>query len=181
MKKLIIALLLVFILTPAAEANPVDEAVKELVDNTNKGCLSSTMTVITRTGDTENIFKYVALMPNSEVRQDIQLGLLSSQAITQSLKFAVGRTRPRTGQDQLKPFSGHKSFPSGHATGAFAIATAIAENYPDYKIYAYGWATLVAVSRMYEDAHYFTDIVAGSAIGHYTTKYAMNLSFEWRF
>ena len=52
--------------------------------------------------------------------------------IRTSLKYAVGRVRPNTAANafQFKPFSNNQSFPSGHASQAFAVATAIAENYP---------------------------------------------------
>ena len=49
-----------------------------------------------------------------------------------SMKYAIGRVRPNTATRtfEFKPFSNNQSFPSGHASQAFAVATAIAENYP---------------------------------------------------
>lgn len=56
------------------------------------------------------------------------------------------------------------SFPSNHATGAFAVAIAILAK--DRKL---GWglmvlAILIAISRIFVGVHYPTDVLAGAAI-----------------
>jgi membrane-associated phospholipid phosphatase len=95
--------------------------------------------------------------------------LIASGLITPSLKFVVGRERPNTTSATFKfrPFSGNYSFPSGHATQAFAVATAVAENYPTWWVegLAYGSAALVGYARIEQNAHYASDVVAGSLIG----------------
>ena len=86
-----------------------------------------------------------------------------------SVKYAVGRERPSTTSRTFKfrPFSGNQAFPSGHAAQAFAVATAIAENYPTWWVQTlcYGGAGLVAFARVEQDAHYTSDVVAGSLLG----------------
>ncbi|MFW6269745.1 MAG: phosphatase PAP2 family protein, partial [Bacillota bacterium] len=72
-----------------------------------------------------------------------------------------------------------KSFPSGHATGSFATATVLANHYPELGKFAYTWASLVAISRMYEDAHWFSDVVVGSAIGYFTARQTLGLRLTW--
>ena len=44
-----------------------------------------------------------------------------------SVKYAVGRVRPNTATRtfEFKPFSNNQSFPSGYASQAFAVATAM--------------------------------------------------------
>jgi hypothetical protein len=42
----------------------------------------------------------------------------------------TGAVLTATNAFQFKPFSNNQSFPSGHSSQAFAVATAIAENYP---------------------------------------------------
>jgi undecaprenyl-diphosphatase len=81
----------------------------------------------------------------------------------------------------LKPLVGRTalgflSFPSGHATGTFALATVItvllagASRLPRAVrlatvIIAYGVAAAVAVAMIALGFHYFTDAVAGAAVG----------------
>lgn len=118
-------------------------------------------------------------------------GLHSAQAIafggatTNVLKFMVGRARPRevAGRDAFafRPWRGisdYASFPSGHTTAAFAAASAVsaelscstfAQSHRRIGRVApfllYGVATLVGVSRMYHDAHWASDVIAGAGIG----------------
>ena len=77
---------------------------------------------------------------------------------TELLKLAVGRERPN-GQDE-------KSFPSGH-TSKLALA-AVAERHYGWKlgIPAYLVAGLVGASRIQQDKHYLSDVVAGAALGY---------------
>ena len=94
---------------------------------------------------------------------------IAAGLITPSLKFIVGRERPSTttATFRFKPFSGNYSFPSGHATQAFAVATAVAENYPIWWVegLAYGSATLIGYARIEQNAHYASDVVGGALIG----------------
>jgi hypothetical protein len=86
-----------------------------------------------------------------------------------SLKYVVGRVRPNaaTSTFEFKPFSGNQSFLSGHASQAFAVATAIAENYPSWWVQTlcYGGAGLVGYARIEQSAHYTSDVVAGALLG----------------
>ena len=89
------------------------------------------------------------------------------------VKHRVDRTRPRSApsQDDQKPKPGRNtskeetSFPSGHSAGAVAVASAFAEEYPEYKLPALTAAGLVAVAQIPRCAHYPTDVGAGVAIG----------------
>jgi undecaprenyl-diphosphatase len=81
----------------------------------------------------------------------------------------------------LKPLVGRTalgflSFPSGHATGTFALATAITvllAGAPRVSravrlaapVIAYGVASVVAAAMIALGFHYFTDAVAGAAVG----------------
>ncbi|MGE5361385.1 MAG: phosphatase PAP2 family protein [Bacteroidales bacterium] len=78
---------------------------------------------------------------------------------TFALKKAVGRERP-SGAD-------HNSFPSGHASNAFALA-AVAERHYGWKVgvVAYGLAGAIGLSRLRHNAHYLSDVVAGATLGH---------------
>lgn len=61
----------------------------------------------------------------------------------------------------------HNSFPSGHATQAFAVfmALAFASRSPFLKVLFFFTACLTAFSRVYISQHWLNDIVAGSSIG----------------
>jgi hypothetical protein len=86
-----------------------------------------------------------------------------------SVKYAVGRVRPNSATHtfEFKPFSGNQSFPSGHTSQAFAVATAIAENYPTWWVetLCYGGAGLVGYARIEQNAHFTSDVVAGALLG----------------
>lgn len=86
--------------------------------------------------------------------------VFASKAITPAIKQLTGRDRPnREDRD---------SFPSNHATQAFAVASVIASHYDDrpwVRWVAYGIATGVGVSRVYHEAHWTSDVIAGAGIG----------------
>ncbi|MBW8327432.1 MAG: phosphatase PAP2 family protein [Prolixibacteraceae bacterium] len=92
--------------------------------------------------------------------------------ITRIPKNLAGRERPDNWQGYgpytfKGPFHG-VSFPSGHTTASFAVASVIANQYRDHKwvpITAYSVATLAGLSRIYDNKHWLTDVVAGAAIG----------------
>ena len=89
-----------------------------------------------------------------------------SSMVTKIGKKAFRRERPNGSDNQ--------SFPSGHATNAFAIATAISSDYgdqhPSVPIIAYTLATSVAFARVNDKVHFPADVVAGALIGRAVAK-----------
>jgi len=68
------------------------------------------------------------------------------------------------------PFSGtiNSSFPSGHSTNIFAVATVVATSYSKtiwVPVLCYTLAGLTAASRVYQNDHWFSDVFVGSALG----------------
>jgi membrane-associated phospholipid phosphatase len=66
------------------------------------------------------------------------------------------------------------SFPSGHATGAFSVATVVAVRYRKHRWVpwaAYGMATAISLSRITSSAHFPSDVFLGSALGYAITRY----------
>ncbi|OGU17086.1 MAG: hypothetical protein A2076_10370 [Geobacteraceae bacterium GWC2_53_11] len=104
--------------------------------------------------------------------------LALSGAFTWGIKVAAGRPRPYTGESSstwngpsLK--TGNTSFPSGHTTAAFSIASVIAEEYganPCVPPIAYGLATLTGMARIYDNKHWASDTFFGGAIGYFVGK-----------
>lgn len=96
--------------------------------------------------------------------------LLASGIATPVLKFAVGRARPNAdlGDHYFTPFStSNQSFPSGHTTQAFAVASVIAahDSHLWVKIVAYGIAGTVGLARIEQNAHWTSDVLAGAILG----------------
>jgi len=82
---------------------------------------------------------------------------LLSVAVTQGMKFAARRTRP-DGEA--------RSFPSGHASAAFATAAVLHEHFGRRAaIPAYIVATYTSASRLQANSHYASDVIVGAAIG----------------
>jgi membrane-associated phospholipid phosphatase len=71
------------------------------------------------------------------------------------------------------PFKG-SSFPSGHAAGAFAVATVVATRYHTHRWVpwaVYGFATAISFSRVTSSSHFPSDVFLGAALGYAITRY----------
>jgi len=90
------------------------------------------------------------------------------------LKQSFGRARPFEGEGthHFDPFSGHDSFPSGHSTNAWAIATAISAHSDGwvFPTIAYTLASNVSIARLNSNVHFPSDVVAGALIGRAVAK-----------
>jgi undecaprenyl-diphosphatase len=85
------------------------------------------------------------------------------------VKRWIGRVRPSVqGPFGYEPFSwrpDYASFPSGHATTAFAALVGIGFLLPRARPALWVYALLIAASRIIVDAHYPSDVIAGAAFG----------------
>lgn len=95
---------------------------------------------------------------------------------TFALKFSTGRVRPQSAQNSREwsgPNLDDVSFPSGHTSSAFAIATVLASEYknnPWVPPIAYGLATLTGLSRLNDNKHWASDVFLGGALGYFISK-----------
>jgi len=119
--------------------------------------------------------------------------MATSSLVVSVLKPAFGRHRPDWIAD-VTARSDEKSFPSGHTTAAFVVATYAAlylhgrvfdaDSSPWAEGAAYGGlflgASLVAGERIYHARHHLSDVLAGAAIGS-ATSYAMFRFQDHRF
>ncbi len=91
--------------------------------------------------------------------EEMALASIYSGLVSNLLKVIVREGRPNNGADK-------KSFPSGHATTAFAFAGIVGAEHPIYiAIPAYIIAVNTAYSRMNDNKHYLHDVVGGATIG----------------
>ena len=105
-------------------------------------------------------------------------------AFTLLIKGITGRHRPN--QDVPAdpalwegPFHSfdYISFPSGHTAVVFSAATMLSSYYHEktwVAITSYSLASLVGVSRIYDDKHWATDVLTGAALGFAIGKLVYN-------
>lgn len=107
----------------------------------------------------------------NNVRDEAFIYLLSNAMMgvtVQSLKAATRIQRP----------DGHgtNAFPSGHTATAFVSAEFLFQEYKNesiwYGIAGYSMATATAYLRMYNNKHWFRDLLPGAGIGMLSTKVA---------
>ena len=102
-------------------------------------------------------------------RDAVEASILSGFLTNVVFKTTFGRERPyqSDGATVFKPFSSNASFPSGHATEAFTVASVIAMRSDGWVVptVSYTVASLVAVSRVYQQAHFPSDVLAGAVFG----------------
>lgn len=104
--------------------------------------------------------------------------LISSATATgflqQLTKSLTGRARPETGlgSSHFRPFgggSGFRSFPSGHAVLTFTAAHSVAKQFDNAWIKAgiYTLGVIPGLTRIYEDAHWASDVVLSWALSYF--------------
>lgn len=109
--------------------------------------------------------------------------MAQSFLVEQALKGLTGRQRPYVA-DGIDRWSGpeaffkrydkanhglYDSFPSGHSTWAFSLATVVALQYRHtawVPVLAYTIAAGVGLTRVTMDRHWMSDVVVGAVIGH---------------
>ncbi|HMI01906.1 MAG TPA: phosphatase PAP2 family protein [Pedobacter sp.] len=94
------------------------------------------------------------------------MSVVISQASVGGVKSLTHRIRPNGASDD--------SFPSAHTSFAFMSAEFLYQEYKDqsvwYGIAGYAVATGTGVLRLYNNAHWVSDVVAGAGIGILSTK-----------
>ena len=99
------------------------------------------------------------------------LGTLTLWLVVELVKFGVRRSRPfvRLTQTRIVGFRARgRSFPSGHTSQAFFMATLMIQHFHVSAwagVLLYAVALLVGITRMYVGAHYPRDVLAGAILG----------------
>lgn len=109
--------------------------------------------------------------------QKLLLSVICSSILCHIIKVSVCRVRPfliikdlyieKIGIDKY-------SFPSGHTTAAFSIATSFCFLHPHFSVLYISLAVIVGFSRLYLGVHYITDVFIGMLIGT-VTSYILNV------
>lgn len=90
---------------------------------------------------------------------DVAQAAIVSMTYTSALKSAAHRSRP-DGSNTL-------SFPSGHTSSAFAMASVFDAHYgPKVGIPAYAAAAAIGLSRIESNKHHLSDVLAGATLGY---------------
>lgn len=122
---------------------------------------------------------------NAHVTQE-GMRLIAAQLVnggsTYFLKVVVNRPRPAVSDPTLIALEDARihSFPSGHTSSAFALATSISLDHPKWFVIApaYLYASLVGYSRCYLGVHYPSDVIAGAVLGA-TSTWATKKAEKW--
>ena len=111
----------------------------------------------------------------------------NSAIVDISMKVATRRLRPSdippSGKfsdtffhSHVSPTGINTSFPSGHAAGAFAVATVFSHRYRQHRWVpwmAYGVASVISFSRITNQSHFPSDVFLGAALGYTMTKFGV--------
>jgi undecaprenyl-diphosphatase len=98
----------------------------------------------------------------------VALAFMLATLTTSWLKELFDRPRPPDDADpvtSLVELPTSASFPSGHASTAFAAAVALSVLVPRWRVPALAVAALVAFSRVYLGVHFWLDVIVGALLG----------------
>lgn len=105
---------------------------------------------------------------NREAGRLSALAVADALTVSNVLKYSLGRERPFQGSNRGLFAEGRDSFPSDHATAAWAMAAVLAREYPGPKMFlgAYGLAVATSLARVSAQKHFVSDVLVGSALGY---------------
>jgi membrane-associated phospholipid phosphatase len=163
----------------------VDEPLRQIIRDLQIPAVFTFMKWLTRMGDTWLLlvlalcllaWGYWLKRPAMKTAGGVGVGALAiSNSAVEVLKRLIGRPRPgivENGDFDWGPSleAGHDSFPSAHANSGFAIAVVLSSLYPRWRGIWYGAAGLAALTRIYLDVHFVSDVFAGAVVGVVTSR-----------
>lgn len=140
--------------------------------------LDGTFETITNSVRPLSIATTIAVLGTGLIKNDkniekkgIMIGasLVVASAVSTTLKYTINRPRPFDTYPDIQKIGpgGSPSFPSGHTSEAFSMATSLSLAFPKWYVIApaYVYASAAGYSRMHLGAHYPSDVLAGAVIG----------------
>jgi len=172
-------LLVLALLGPLEPVVQMDFAVRDAVQSHRVHALDRVMQGATDVGKAETVLGLLLAIavfdPEGVVVGRVALvSLAATNLIVEGVKVAVGRVRP-DGSGKRS----NASFPSSHAANAFALALILARRWRRAAIGCWAFAALVAISRVWLNRHFLSDITCGALIGVACSLGSARL-FHWR-
>lgn len=177
MKILLLLLILSFPILLIHSQNVDIELLRDINLNRNKD-LDQTFRFITNTTTpmamgTPVVMYGIGLIEKDKSLKDnalyIGASVMTSTAIGTLMKYSIKRERPFVTYPDIEKVTegGSPSFPSGHTSDAFSLATSLSLSYPKWYIIApsFTWAGAVGYSRMDLGVHYPSDVLMGAILG----------------
>ena len=158
---------------------PLDKAFANAIPRTTAGRSSDGITeAVSKLGSAPVLLATLSGMyalGDNDDKQTAKLALaavVNATLITEGAKTLTGRGRPNIIEDAgefegPRMGKGFNSFPSGHTSAVFAVATVLANRHPKQKWLYYGMATAVGFARVRKSAHFPSDVLVGAGIGIY--------------
>ncbi|MBS1565230.1 MAG: phosphatase PAP2 family protein [Bacteroidetes bacterium] len=179
MRKLLVAFCLLFAAGQRLSAQNIDYSLLRICNIDGR---TATLDNTSRFFSNGNVFFItgapVLLLADGFFRDDPQfiaagknalVSLGVSTVVTFAMKSTFKRHRPfETYPNVVKLSSGGgSSFPSGHTSSAFSVATSLSMSFPRWYVIvpSYLWATSVGISRVVLGVHYPSDVLAGALVG----------------
>ena len=152
-----------------------------LINTRMHGALTKVSRYLSKTGDGSlyllvigTIFWHEGI--KSLFLQAILLAFLIERSVYFVLKNGLKRNRPEAALKNFRSIitpSDQFSFPSGHTSAAFMMATLLSYYFPLLIIPLYCWAALVGCSRVVLGVHFPTDILVGVILGISTALFSL--------
>ena len=140
-----------------------------LINASIHGSLAKLCRYISKTGDGELYVIIMAVLywqegSQCQALQAIMLAFCLERPLYFILKNGFKRNRPEAAYSIITP-SDKFSFPSGHTSAAFMMATLLGHYFPPLLVPLAGWAGLVGFSRVVLGVHFPTDTLVGCVMG----------------
>ncbi|MBQ0072064.1 MAG: phosphatase PAP2 family protein, partial [Spirochaetales bacterium] len=185
MKKRILTLLFVsiFALSSVFASVPRDRSEVNALDRAFIHPYNKTLDKAATLTDLAFFTSPAVLAMNMDIHESFKIGMMYAETLgaaflgKEILKCTIERPRPYLYTDTVDTDEEEwmESFPSGHTTGAFAVASftsyVFSQYYPDSKwkvpvaLLSYGIAATEGLIRIQSGCHFPTDVLMGAALG----------------